>query len=57
MGDRDGVVVIPKEDASRVLDLADKHLANELARLKRVEAGESVTEVFALEPKLVKWTR
>jgi 4-hydroxy-4-methyl-2-oxoglutarate aldolase len=57
MGDRDGVVVIPKEDASRVFDLADKHLANELVRLKRVEAGESVTEVFALEPKIEKWTR
>jgi 4-hydroxy-4-methyl-2-oxoglutarate aldolase len=57
IGDRDGVVVIPKEDASRVLDLADKHLENELARLKRVEAGESVTEVFALEPKIAKWIR
>ena len=57
MGDRDGVVVVPKEDASRILDLADKHLENELARLKRVEAGESVTEVFALEPKIAKWTR
>jgi 4-hydroxy-4-methyl-2-oxoglutarate aldolase len=57
MGDRDGVVVIPKDDAPRVLDLADKHLEGELARLKRVEAGQSVTEVFALEPKLTKWTR
>ena len=55
VGDRDGVVVVPREDAERVADLADAHLAGELERLKAVEAGGSVTEVFGLEAKLRRW--
>lgn len=55
MGDRDGVVVVPREDAARVADLADIHLEGELARMKDVEAGKSVTEVFGLAPKLARW--
>ena len=55
MGDRDGVVVVPREDAARVADLADEHLAGELARMKDVEAGRSVTDVFGLAPKLARW--
>jgi 4-hydroxy-4-methyl-2-oxoglutarate aldolase len=53
--DRDGVVVIPRADAARVADLADAHLAGELERLREVEAGGSVTDVFGLGPKLVRW--
>lgn len=55
VGDRDGVVVVPREDAARIADLADAHLAGELARLKDVEAGGSVTDVFGLAPKLARW--
>lgn len=55
MGDRDGVVVVPREDAQRIADLADIHLEGELARLKEVEAGGSVTDVFGLEPKHTRW--
>jgi regulator of RNase E activity RraA len=55
MGDRDGVVVVPREDAARVADLADAHLEGELARLKDVESGKSVTEVFGLAAKLARW--
>jgi len=54
MGDDDGVVCIPLDDAERVLKLADEHLAEELHRLKQVEEGKSVTEVFGLEEKLRK---
>jgi regulator of RNase E activity RraA len=54
IGDDDGVVCIPLDDAERVLKLADEHLAEELYRLKQVEEGKSVTEVFGLEEKLRK---
>ena len=55
MGDRDGVVVVPREDAPRIADLADAHLEGELARVKDVESGRSVTDVFGLGPKLARW--
>jgi 4-hydroxy-4-methyl-2-oxoglutarate aldolase len=55
VGDRDGVVVVPREDAERVAALADAHLEGELARMKMVEDGRSVTEVFSLQPKLDRW--
>ena len=55
LGDRDGVVVVPREDAARVADLADAHLEGELARMKAVEEGGSVTDVFQLAPKLARW--
>jgi regulator of RNase E activity RraA len=55
MGDRDGVVVVPREDAPRIADLADAHLQGELARLSAVEAGGSITDVFDLAPKLSRW--
>lgn len=57
VGDRDGVVVVPLEDAARVADLADQHLQAELARLKEVEAGGSVSEVFGLDARLARWTQ
>ena len=55
IGDRDGVVVVPREDAQRVADLADEHLKGELARLSEVESGRSITDVFNLQPKLARW--
>jgi 4-hydroxy-4-methyl-2-oxoglutarate aldolase len=54
-GDADGVVIVPSADAARIADLADEHLAGELARKREVEAGQSVTEVFGLQPKLARW--
>lgn len=56
LGDRDGVVVIPKADAQRVLKLADKRLEHELALVKRVEAGASVTEAMGVDAKIAKWS-
>jgi regulator of RNase E activity RraA len=55
LGDRDGVAVVPREDAARVADLADAHLEGELSRMKAVEEGGSVTDVFQLAPKLARW--
>ena len=56
VADRDGVVVVPLEDAARVADLADQHLEGELERVKEVEAGGSVTDVFGLDGKLARWS-
>ena len=55
LGDADGVVIVPREDAARVAGLADEHLEGELKRVQEIEAGGSVTEVFALAPKLAAW--
>jgi 4-hydroxy-4-methyl-2-oxoglutarate aldolase len=55
IGDRDGVVVVPRLDAQRVLDLADAHLAGELARVAEVEAGATVSEVFGIDQKIARW--
>ncbi len=55
VGDRDGVVFIPRNDAKRVLELTAKHLEGELERVRAVESGQSVTEVFELAPKLARW--
>jgi 4-hydroxy-4-methyl-2-oxoglutarate aldolase len=54
-GDADGIVIVPRADAQRVADLADVHLANELSRLREVESGKPISEVFGLGPKLEKW--
>lgn len=54
-GDADGIVIVPQADAQRVADLADVHLANELARKREVESGKPVSEVFGLNPKLARW--
>jgi len=57
LGDADGIVIVPREDADRVIELADEHLAHELSRLEQVRSGKSVTEVFGLAPKLAVWDR
>src|SRR5919199_3770088 len=44
-GDDDGVVVIPRQDVQRALDLAREHLAGELGRLDQVNQGKRLTEV------------
>ena len=55
LGDCDGIVIVPREDAARIADLADVHLAGELERVKQIEAGGTVTEVFGLAAKLAAW--
>ncbi|MEX2540590.1 MAG: hypothetical protein WD314_02245 [Trueperaceae bacterium] len=57
LGDRDGVIAVPKDDARRVLDLADEHLHGELDRVKEVESGKNVSEVFGLDEKIARWTK
>jgi 4-hydroxy-4-methyl-2-oxoglutarate aldolase len=54
-GDDDGVVVIPRQDVQRVLELAREHLAGELRRLDQVNQGMTLTEVQNLGPRLDAW--
>jgi 4-hydroxy-4-methyl-2-oxoglutarate aldolase len=56
LGDRDGVAVIPRQDAARVLELADTHLEGELARVREIESGKSVGEVFGVDDKVARWS-
>jgi regulator of RNase E activity RraA len=43
LGDADGVVVIPRADVERVLDAAEKKLADEKTRLDEIAQGELVS--------------
>lgn len=43
LGDADGVVVIPRADVERVLDAAEKKLADEKTRLEEIARGELVS--------------
>jgi 4-hydroxy-4-methyl-2-oxoglutarate aldolase len=57
VGDADGVVVVPREDADRIANLADEHLAGELERKREIESGKRVSDVFGLAEKLSVWER
>jgi len=55
LADDDGVVVVPRDDVERVLALADKHLAGELARLERVKSGEKLSVINNCDEKIARW--
>lgn len=55
LGDRDGVVVIPRQHAEHVAAVADAHLAGELERMRQVEEGKTIGEVFGLDDKIARW--
>lgn len=55
IGDDDGLVIVPRADAARVLQLADEHLAGELQRLERMKNGETLTEIFGVDAKIARW--
>ena len=54
IGDRDGVVVVPREDSLRIAELAEKHLADELERVRRIESGQSMEVVYGVDTKIRK---
>ncbi len=56
LGDDDGVVVVPREDCARVLELAEAHLALELERQRRQEAGETYMQTMGYEERVRFWT-
>jgi 4-hydroxy-4-methyl-2-oxoglutarate aldolase len=52
MGDRDGVVVIPRETVSAVIAAAKAREAAEVALRKGIESGKTTVELFGLEASL-----
>jgi 4-hydroxy-4-methyl-2-oxoglutarate aldolase len=52
MGDRDGVVVIPRRNVSAVIAAAKEREAAEIALRRGIEAGKSTVELLGLETSL-----
>ncbi len=57
MGDDDGVVVVPREDAERVADATDARLAGESRRRQLVDEGAVLTEMRDIVPLMEMWRR
>ncbi len=55
VGNRDGIVVVPREAAAKIADLADAHLDAELERVGRREAGASAEEIYRYTAPLKRW--
>lgn len=55
IGDDDGVVVVQLEDAARVLELAEEHLAGELRRLELVNQGRRLSDVQNIAERIARW--
>ena len=57
MGDDDGVVIVPREDAERVADATDARLAGESRRRQLVAEGAVLTEMRDIVPLMEMWRR
>jgi regulator of RNase E activity RraA len=55
LGDDDGVVVVPRDDAARVLALADEHLEEELNWVRQIAAGRRWSEIHNLGERIKVW--
>lgn len=56
VGDDDGVVVVPLENAKEIANAADAHLQGELSRLEMLKSGsKSIDELYDLSPKIKIW--
>lgn len=52
LGDDDGVVVVPLEEAAAVLEAADERVAKEDAVMARLRAGESLFDIYGYQKTL-----
>jgi 4-hydroxy-4-methyl-2-oxoglutarate aldolase len=55
MGDDDGVVIVPREDAERVIEATDARLVGETRRRQLVDEGASLTEMRDIVPLMEMW--
>lgn len=55
IGDDDGVVVVPREDAERVIEATDKRLVGETRRRQLVDEGANLTQLRDLRPLMEMW--
>ncbi len=56
LGDDDGVVVVPRDDCERVIELADAHVRLEEQRHERMVAGETYIDAMGMTEKVRFWT-
>ena len=54
VGDADGVVIVPREDASAVASAAEQRLAKEAGNRARLKAGELGVEMYGLKDLLAR---
>ncbi|MCI9577417.1 MAG: 4-carboxy-4-hydroxy-2-oxoadipate aldolase/oxaloacetate decarboxylase [Oscillibacter sp.] len=47
LGDDDGIVVIPREDAADALEKSDARVAKENKTLEKIRAGESIFDIYS----------
>jgi len=52
IADDDGVCVVPRERAAQVADACDARLVNEMAKRKRLAAGELGLDIYGMREKL-----
>jgi 4-hydroxy-4-methyl-2-oxoglutarate aldolase len=59
VGDVDGIVVVPRQDAAEVVRLCETRLAKEAKNRERLRAGELGLDLYGLREKLknlgVEW--
>ncbi len=56
LGDDDGVVVVPRADAERVIELTEAHAALEEERHARMVGGESYIDAMGMTARVAHWT-
>lgn len=54
VADDDGVVVVPKNDATEVYDKVQQRLDNEEAKRKRLASGELGLDIYNMRPRLLE---
>jgi len=54
VADDDGVVIVPKNDATEVYDKVQQRLDNEEAKRKRLASGELGLDIYNMRPRLLE---
>jgi regulator of RNase E activity RraA len=57
IGDDDGVVIVPREDAERVIEATDARVRGENRRRELVDQGAVLTEMRDIDPLLELWRK
>ena len=55
VGDDDGVIVVPQENALDIANASDEGLEGELLRVEKVASGETIDEVYNISSRTKIW--